>query len=57
MVRWRESVLYMRGHGVEELVEIGAGKVLSGLARRIDRGLSGRSVGTPAEIASFIAAT
>jgi [acyl-carrier-protein] S-malonyltransferase len=57
MVRWRESVLYMRGHGVEELVEIGAGKVLSGLARRIDRGLSGRSVGTPAEIASFIAAS
>jgi [acyl-carrier-protein] S-malonyltransferase len=57
MVRWRESVLYMHGHGVEELVEIGAGKVLSGLARRIDRGLSGRSVGTPAEIASFIAAT
>lgn len=57
MVRWRESVLYMRSNGVEELVEIGAGKVLSGLARRIDRGLSGRSVGTPADIASFVAAT
>ncbi len=56
MVRWRESVLYMRAQGVEELVEIGAGKVLSGLARRIDRGLTGRSLGTPEDIASFIGA-
>lgn len=56
MVRWRESVLYMRAQGVEELVEIGAGKVLSGLARRIDRGLTGRSIGTPEDIAGFIAA-
>jgi [acyl-carrier-protein] S-malonyltransferase len=54
MVRWRESVLFMQGQGVEELVEIGAGKVLSGLARRIDRRLSGIAVGTPAEIASFV---
>ncbi len=56
MVRWRESVLYMRSQGIEELVEIGAGKVLSSLARRIDRGLTGRSVGTPGDIASFVAA-
>ncbi len=56
MVRWRESVLYMRAQGVEELVEIGAGKVLSGLARRIDRGLTGRSLGTPEDIASFVGA-
>lgn len=53
MVRWRESVLFMRRHGVEELVEIGTGKVLSGLARRIDRGLSGISVAGPADIAAF----
>lgn len=56
MVRWRESVLYMRSQGIGELVEIGAGKVLSSLARRIDRGLTGRSVGTPGDIASFVAA-
>jgi [acyl-carrier-protein] S-malonyltransferase len=55
MVRWRESVLYMRSHGVSEIVEIGAGKVLSGLARRIDRGLTGVAVGTPAEIESLLA--
>jgi [acyl-carrier-protein] S-malonyltransferase len=54
MVRWRESVLYMRARGVEELIEIGAGKVLSGLARRIDRGLTGRSVGTPEDIEGFL---
>ncbi|HYN38073.1 MAG TPA: ACP S-malonyltransferase [Rhodospirillales bacterium] len=53
MVRWRESVLFMKTLGVRELVEIGAGKVLSGLARRIDRELSGLSLGTPAEIEAF----
>lgn len=53
MVRWRESVLYMCMHGVLELVEIGAGKVLSGLAKRIDRRLSGLSVSTPASIEAF----
>lgn len=55
MVRWRESVIYMKLQGVRELVEIGAGKVLSGLAKRIDRELSGISVGTPAEIQSLLA--
>lgn len=53
MVRWRESVLFMKSLGVRELVEIGAGKVLSGLARRIDRELSGTSVSTPADIEAF----
>ena len=53
MVRWRESVLFMKHLGVRELVEIGAGKVLSGLARRIDRDLTGVSVGTPADIEAF----
>jgi [Acyl-carrier-protein] S-malonyltransferase (EC 2.3.1.39) len=55
MVRWRESVLYMRATGIAELVEIGAGKVLSGLARRIDRGMSGTTVGTPVELRQFVA--
>jgi [acyl-carrier-protein] S-malonyltransferase len=55
MVRWRESVLFMQAAGVEELVEIGAGKVLSGLARRIDKRLSGLAVGSPSEIAGFAA--
>jgi [acyl-carrier-protein] S-malonyltransferase len=55
MVRWRESVLYMKTRGVSELVEIGAGNVLSGLAKRIDRALSGTSVGTPADIEAFVA--
>jgi [acyl-carrier-protein] S-malonyltransferase len=54
MVRWRESMLFLKQDGVEEVVEIGAGRVLTGLAKRIDPDLSARSVGTPAEIASFI---
>jgi [acyl-carrier-protein] S-malonyltransferase len=54
MVRWRESVLYMRDQEVEALVELGAGKVLSGLTRRIDRDLTGTAVGTPADIEGFI---
>ena len=50
MVRWRESVLAMKAAGVDTLVELGAGKVLSGLARRIDRELAGTAVGTPEDI-------
>jgi len=53
-VRWRESVLYMKAQGVEQLVEIGAGKVLSGLARRIDRELQAASVQNPADIDALI---
>lgn len=55
MVRWRESILYMKRQGIRELVEIGSGKVLSGLARRIDRELTGIAVGTPADIEAFAA--
>lgn len=50
MVRWRESVAYMAEQGVETVYEIGAGKVLSGLARRINRDLNAVAVGTPADI-------
>jgi [acyl-carrier-protein] S-malonyltransferase len=55
-VRWREGVQWMAAQGVTELVEIGAGKVLTGLARRIDKGLSGRAVGTPEDVAAAAAA-
>jgi|TARA_R110002126_G_scaffold13118_4_gene57012 [acyl-carrier-protein] S-malonyltransferase len=54
-VRWRESVLWMGENGIEEIVEIGAGKVLSGLTRRINRDISGQAVGTPEQIDAFIA--
>ncbi|CAA7626679.1 malonyl-CoA-(acyl-carrier-protein) transacylase [Magnetospirillum sp. UT-4] len=53
-VRWREGVLYMKEQGVTGLVELGAGKVLSGLAKRIDKELTGSSVGTPADIEAFL---
>jgi [acyl-carrier-protein] S-malonyltransferase len=54
LVRWRESVLYMKDQGVDTFVEIGAGRVLSGLARRIDRALATVSIGAPAEIEAFV---
>jgi len=53
-VRWRECVLSMRDLGVEELCEVGAGKVLTGLARRIDRDLGARAIGTPVDIEDFL---
>ncbi len=54
LVRWRESVLAMKGEGVDTVVEVGAGRVLSGLVKRIDRDLAVTSVGTPAEIEAFL---
>ncbi len=53
-VRWRESVLTMKALGVGELVECGAGKVLAGLAKRIDKELTAQTLGTPAEIEAFL---
>ena len=50
LVRWRESVAYMAAQGVTELWEIGAGKALCGMARRIDRSLSARAVGTADQV-------
>ena len=49
-VRWRESVQFMSGAGVSEIWEIGAGKALSGMVRRIDRSLACRAIATPAEV-------
>lgn len=52
-VRWRESVEYLAGAGVTKLVEVGAGKVLSGLVRRIASGVEAVSIGTPDDVAAF----
>jgi len=53
-VRWRESVLYMKAQGVGQLVECGAGNVLAGLTRRIDKELTAVSLHTPEEIEAFL---
>jgi len=55
-VRWRECVQTMANEGVHELVELGHGKVLTGLTRRIDRELSGSAVGSPETVREFAAA-
>ncbi len=53
-VRWRECVLAMKSAGVDSVLEVGHGKVLSGMIKRIDRELTGSSIGTPEEIAAFL---
>lgn len=53
-VRWRESVQWMRQQGVERLVEAGSGKVLTGLAKRIDGDLTTVSINTPDDIENFL---
>ena len=55
MVRWRESVMYMKAQGVTELIELGAGKVLNGLTKRIEADLTGRAVNAPKDIEEFAA--
>jgi [acyl-carrier-protein] S-malonyltransferase len=55
-VRWRETVEWFGANGVGTLYEIGAGKVLSGLARRINRDIATASVGTAAEVEATLAA-
>jgi [acyl-carrier-protein] S-malonyltransferase len=54
MVRWRECVLYLKQQGVDTTVEIGAGKVLSGLVKRIDRDVNCLNVATPADVEAFV---
>lgn len=53
-VRWRETVSWFAANGVTDLVEVGAGKVLTGLARRIDRSLSGTAINTPQDVEDFL---
>lgn len=54
-VRWRESVLWMAGQGVTEIWEIGAGKALSGMVRRIDRAIVCKAVGMPDDVKAVTA--
>ena len=54
MVRWRESVMWMKTQGVTEMVEIGAGKVLAGLIKRIEKDIATESVGTPEQVEALI---
>ena len=55
MVRWRETMIHMVEQGVHGFVEVGTGKVLSGLVRRVDKRLNAVSVGTPEEVDAFMA--
>ncbi|MEP5212690.1 ACP S-malonyltransferase [Sulfitobacter pontiacus] len=55
-VRWRESVQAMAAKGVTEFWEIGAGKALSGMIRKIDRSLASKQVGTPESVAAILGA-
>ncbi|KAB7740473.1 ACP S-malonyltransferase [Parvibaculum sedimenti] len=54
MVRWRESVLYMESQGVSRYVEVGAGKALAGMIKRIAQEPETVSVGTPADVEAFL---
>ena len=54
-VRWRESVMAIAAMGVTEMWEVGAGKALSGMIRRIDRAVATRAVGTPDDVAAALA--
>tara|TARA_R110002051_G_scaffold14460_4_gene46827 strand:- start:969 stop:1904 length:936 start_codon:yes stop_codon:yes gene_type:complete len=55
-VRWRESVLFMASQGVTQMWEIGAGKALTGMIRRIDKEISTGAIGTPDDVVAAVAA-
>ena len=55
-VRWRESVTFIAGHGVTRLYEIGSGKVLTGLVKRIVSGVEGIAVNTPDDVEKMVVA-
>src|SRR5262249_9261246 len=54
-VRWRESVVFMAGAGVTSFYEVGAGKVLSGLIKRLADGATTAAIGSPEDVAAFTA--
>ena len=54
MVRWRETVLLFKAQEVEEVIEIGSGRVLAGLVKRVDRDLPASSVGTAADVEALM---
>jgi [acyl-carrier-protein] S-malonyltransferase len=54
-VRWSESVVWMAGQGVDDFWEIGAGKALSGMIRRISPGAGTRAIGSPEDVAQAVA--
>ena len=53
VVRWRESVFYLAAEGVNEIWEVGAGKALSGMIRRIDRAIACQAISSPEDIAKL----
>jgi [acyl-carrier-protein] S-malonyltransferase len=53
-VRWRESVLWMGENGVDEIWEIGAGKALCGMIRRINKEIATRNIGMPDEVKAAV---
>lgn len=53
LVRWRESMQWLKGQGVTQAVELGSGKVLAGLLKRIDKDIEPLSLGQPAEIEAW----
>ncbi|MFN3663319.1 ACP S-malonyltransferase [Yoonia sp.] len=55
-VRWRESVAFMAAQGVTDVYEVGAGKALSGMVKRINRDLNATAIGTPEDVAAMAAA-
>jgi [acyl-carrier-protein] S-malonyltransferase len=55
MVRWRETMDYLKANGVDTVYEVGAGRVLSGIARRFE-GMNAHNIGTPAELEAAAAA-
>jgi len=54
LVRWRETVIFLKEKGVEQMIEVGAGKILSGLVKRIDKEIAPFSAHTPAEVEALL---
>ena len=52
-VRWTESISHMAKNGCETFVEVGSGKVLSGMVKRIAKGKATINIGEPAEVDAF----